>query len=174
MVTSSSGEPVIFFTNIFSFLPRPFQSLQEKKITTHVQTDKMSNIGRRKCKYFGAASFSCFSVHFFWNSGTSQFFLLHLSLSCQQAYRCLPSVPSALISASGSFSSHTRRPTGNTKTDGQEREEKKMHSLVCFSIRHADALTHSCCVTRQCHASTGRSSLRRTNSHTRTLNVCKI
>lgn len=57
--------PVVF-TNVFSF--SPLQSLQEKekKEKKHVQTDNMSNTGRRKCKYFGAASFSfhVFSVHF--------------------------------------------------------------------------------------------------------------
>lgn len=32
--------------------------MERKTKSKHIQTDKMSNIGRRKCKYFGAAWFS--------------------------------------------------------------------------------------------------------------------
>lgn len=70
------GLPVESLSSLYKYiliLSKIFLSHFKRK--TNIQTDKMSNIGRRKCKYFGAASFSCFSVHFFLNnSGTSQFF----------------------------------------------------------------------------------------------------
>lgn len=144
----------------------------------------MSNIGRRKCKYFGAASFSflvfLFIFFFFKQLRNFLIFLLHLSLSCQQAYRCLPSVPSALVSASGTFSSQTRRPTGNRKTDrqrgreGRRRGKKKikLHWLVCFVIQHAEVLIHvtvvwqEASITSQPWAHLNRQSLSLFHTHT--------
>lgn len=72
----------------------------------HKKKIKMSNVGRRKCKYFGATSFR-FSFFFFLSQDLLSF-SAPSSLSRQRACRCRFS---ALTSASGTFPSHTRRPT---------------------------------------------------------------
>lgn len=133
------------FTNIFSFLPRPFQSLQEKK-KKHVQTDKMSNIGRRKCKYFGAASFS-FLVFLFIFFETLE--LLNFSAPSFSFLSASVQMPSlcALCSRLSFwillFSHQTTYWGKKKKTDRQEQEggrEKKerkcIHSSVLVSSMH--------------------------------------
>lgn len=127
---------VIFFTNIFSFLPRPSQSFREKK--KHVQTDKMWNIGRRKCKYFGAASFSFFIFHFsvrffsfetqeLLNSSAPSFFPVS---KCADAFSLCPLLPSQLLDPS--LLTPDDLLGTERKTDQMEgtRRKKKMYSLV--------------------------------------------
>lgn len=154
--TSSSGEVILQiyshpYLDLFSHFKRKKQT--KKK---HVQTDTNVKHREKKVQIFWRRFvflFLFFSVHlFFWTSGTSLIFLLHLSLSCQQAYRCLPSVPSALVSASRSFSSHTRRPTGNRKKGtregekererdgGKENKRKCIHPSVLVSCRQMCSL----------------------------------
>lgn len=81
--------------------------------------------------------FSSFFFSFEIQEHVNFFFLIHFSLSCQRM--SFSSVPSALISASGSFSSHTRRPTGNRNRPEREDlsgEEGLRHSV--FSMKQRD------------------------------------
>lgn len=54
--------PVVSLSSLHKYiLILTFKFSVTSKEKKHIKTDKMSNIGRRKCKYFGAASFFLFS-----------------------------------------------------------------------------------------------------------------
>lgn len=125
-----------------------------KRKKKHVQTDKMWNIGRRKCKYFGAASFSFFIFLFvFFLLKLRNFFilLLHLSflsVSVQMPFLCaLCSHLSSWILLFSHQTTYWERKERQTR--GREQGEKRKCIHSCFSIQHGDALTHSGCATRQ-------------------------
>lgn len=91
------------------------------------KTDRMSNIGRQKCKYFGATFFFSFEAQEHLN-----YFFFFFSSSIPLVSDIYSSEPPGLVSAPGAFSPHTSRPTANTSRPERENGQvKKNDQLTC-------------------------------------------